>query len=410
MEQEKEIIEIEEKYKKEFSYLGDRAYLNVCSVAMQPERTLKHCREFQKEFVDSLGEVCFGPYGERRYRVREMLGELIGASPEEILLTGNTTEGDCILQRCLDFQAGDSVILSDFDYPAVIYGWYQLSKQGVELQKIQAVNGVIPTEAILSAMNEHTKVVAISWVQYMSGFQADLKTIGQACRERGILFLVDGIQGLGRLQLDVKECNIDVLSCGAFKGMLGVFGAGFVYCRKELILRLKPWTWSEDNIEVEEESFPYEEHTGPLPYRTGMDRLQAGSMNTYGILALGTSTQLLLEIGPERIDAHVRALEEHFRSRIVYLTDIGKEGGKAKESPLHLLGSREKQYWSGLVCMEFAKEKLPELETALKNHKISATIRNVRGKGFLRIAIHYYNTKEHLDRLADTLQQVFREL
>ena len=388
---------IEEKYMEEFSYLGDRAYLNVCSVAMQPKRTLAFCRNFQQEFVDSLGEICFGPYGGKRYHTRELLGRLIGAEAEEILLTGNTTEGDCLLQRCLTFQEGDSVILSKFDYPAVICGWYQLQDQGVKIREVEAVNGVIPTEAILDAMDETTKVVAISWVQYMSGYQAELEIIGKACRERGILFLVDGIQGLGRLQIDVKKCNIDVFACGAFKGMLGVFGAGFVYCTKELIPKLKPWNWSEDNLEMDEENFAFEEHTEPLPYREGMDRFQAGSMNTYGILALGTSTELLLEIGPEKIEEKVKTLEMVFRKEIADLL----------ETSLHILGSSDEKCWSGLICMEFAREKLPELEWALEKHEISATVREVRGKGFLRIAIHYYNTEEHLNRLAGVLHKVF---
>ncbi|MGN0314279.1 MAG: aminotransferase class V-fold PLP-dependent enzyme, partial [Fusicatenibacter sp.] len=223
---------IEEKYQKEFAYLKDTAYLDAASVGLQPERTLVHCRQFQQEFVDSFGRICFGPYGEMRRTVARNLALLIGADvPEkdeegEILFTANTTEGDSLLSDSLLLEAGDSVISSSYEYPSVVLGWAMRQKEGIRLKLVKSVNGRLDADAVIEQMDVSTRVVELSFVQYHSGFRADLKKIGRECRRRGILFCVDAIQGLGRNPLDVKEMCIDVLSCGAFKGLLGPFGTG----------------------------------------------------------------------------------------------------------------------------------------------------------------------------------------
>ena len=389
------LTEIEKKYTDEFDYLGNTAYLNCCSVGMQPKRTLAFCESFQRDFVKTLGCKCYGEYEAERFRVAKTLSRMIHCKPEEIQLTHNTTEGDCLLMRSYPFRPGDSVVVSDFDYPAMVYGWYQLQEKGVVIRKVRAVNGMVRAEDVIAAMDETTKAVSISQVQYMSGYKTDLYAIGQACHRRGILLSVDAAQGLGRNEIDVKEMHISVLSAGSFKGMLGVLGAAFYYCDEALIPRLRPDVWSEGNIAVEETEFPALDYQGTLPYQTGMDRMAGGSVNTYGILAMGISANLLLEIGVDRIHARVQELERLYRNLLAeaYL-------------PVHLLGDENPEHWSGNVCLYFDEEKLERLEKALEREEIVATIRHVRGRGFLRIGLHYYNTEQHIHRLVNVLQAV----
>ncbi|MDO5423794.1 MAG: aminotransferase class V-fold PLP-dependent enzyme [Eubacteriales bacterium] len=388
---------IEERDMREFAYLKDTAYLDVASVGLQPQRTLDYCRNFQQEFVDSRGRICFGPYGEMRRSTAGLAAQLIGADAPgngdagEILFTSNTTEGDSLLAACYPLKAGDSVLTCVGEYPSVSLGWAMKRAEGIRLQLVPMKNGVLDADEIIARMDDTTKVAAFSFVQFQSGFKLDLAKIGRACRERGILFLVDGIQGVGRNPVNVKEMCIDVLSCGAFKGLLGPLGTGFVYVRKEIIPRLTPYVFSSGNIAAEEEEMEHWEDFPPLTYREGIQRLEGGSKNTYGITAMGESIGLLLEIGIENIHAYILGLEREFRN---YVREQG--------IPVTFLGAEEEAYWSGNICMRFRKEKTEELRKAFTEQDIYAKIE----EGFLRLGLHFYNTQEHLMRAARVLQEV----
>lgn len=391
---------INEKYLQEFAYLNDTAYLDVCSVGLQPRRTLDHCRAFQQEFVDSFGRICFGPYGQRRHEVAVSICRLIGADLPgdedngEILFTGNTTEGDNLLVDCLELQAGDSVISSNIEYPSVVLGWAMKQKEGIELRLVPAKNGCLEADDIIAAMDETTRVVSLSFVQYHTGFKADLKKIGTACRERGILFLVDGIQGVGRNEINVKEMCIDVLACGGFKALMAPFGTAFVYIRKDLIPRLRPRWYSENNVQVDEDQMEFMKEFPVFDLQPGISALEGGSKNTYGITALGKNIDLLLEIGIDNIHAHIMELERHFRARL-----------KKASLPLTILGSADEQYWSGTVCIRYDEAKTELLQQQLADANIYACVHS----GFLRISMHYYNTIEQMDRAAVVLEKVFAE-
>ena len=397
---------IEEKYMREFAYLKDVAYLDVASVGLQPERTLQHCRRFQQDFVDSFGRICFGTYGKMRAAVAANLARLIGADlpkreeDEEILFTTNTTEGNSLLAGCLPLRPGDSVITGSGEYPSVSLGWVMKQKDGIRLRLVPSMNGILDADEIIGCMDESTRVVEISFVQYMSGFKADLRRIGMECRRRNILFSVDAIQGLGRNPLNVKEMCIDVLSCGAFKGLFGPFGTGFTYVRKEVVPLLTPRWHGENNLKVEEEEpfcIPYrsvalgQPPVYPFyPYRQGIRRLAGGSMNTYGITAMGKNVELLLEIGIDRIHDHVMGLERYFRDRA------------AEEAlPLTFAGSANQEHWSGNICMHYAPDQTEKLVKALEKRRIYARISD----GFLRLGLHYYNTREHMDLALDALRE-----
>jgi len=391
-------MQFEQKYLDEFAYLGDKIYLDWCALGLQPQRTLNFCSSFQQEFADTLGRVCLGPYGERRAAVKRVLADMIGASPEEIQFAMNTTEGDCLLMHAYPLQPGDSVVVSDFDYPAVCYGWYGLQSSGIQVNTVKAVNGMVRAEDILAAIDDRTKVVAVSQVQYMSGYQTDLQKIGDYCHARGIILSVDGIQALGRNPIDVKKAHIGVYSCGGFKGLLGVLGAAFYYVDEALLPMLRPTCCSENNVIADEYEFPVQPHTEPLCYQTGIARLEGGSMNTYGILALGMGAELIREIGQERIHSHILELEAYLREELV-----------RENIPVQLLGDTSPMRWSGMLCMNFDLEKADRLESVLAQHQIYATVRRVRGRGLLRISLHYPNSKPQLDCLVKALKTALCE-
>lgn len=374
------------RFLREFDYLGDAAYLDTASVGMLPQRTLDHCRGFQDAFAASYGRLCFGPYGAQRAAAAQAVARLVGAEPDEIVFTRNTAEGNSLLPASLPLAPGASVVSCAAEYPSVTLGWAQRQAEGVRLRLVPARDGGPDASDILAAMDDTTKVVALSFVQYETGFRADLAKIGQACRDRGVLLAVDGIQGLGRHPVDVRALGIDVLSCGGFKGLMAPFGVGFACVRRTLLPDLTPRVYSDDNVDVDEAALGRMASLPVFPLREGAARLMAGSQNTFGITALGKSVELLLEIGVDNIQARVLALEEALRAALRGL-------------PVRFRGSADPAHRSGNLCMDFDPARTQAVAAALVRHRIYARL----DAGYLRLSLHYFNTSEHLRRAAQAL-------
>jgi cysteine desulfurase/selenocysteine lyase len=153
-------------------------------------------------------------------QIREQAAFMIGADASEIGYAFNTSHGISLAATGLGLQTGDEVILADNDFPSVPYAFKALEREGVILKYVPAVNGNFSIDAARKLVTPRTRVLAISYVQYFNGFRNDLQTIGEFCKEHDIYFVVDAIQGLGHCPLNVHECHIDLLACGAQKWLL----------------------------------------------------------------------------------------------------------------------------------------------------------------------------------------------
>lgn len=385
---------IERKFTAEFDYLGKAAYLDVASMGLQPERTLKHCRAFQDQFAASLGRMSLsGEYERQRLKAADGIGKLLNTGAENIMFTVNTTQGTSLLAKSLDIKAGDEVISTAIEYPDILLGWGQRQAEGLKLKLVRTRNGVFQAEDIINEMTDHTKVVHLSLVHNHTGFLPDIEKIGKACRERNIIFAVDAIQALGRMPVDVEKMKIDFLSAAAFKGLLGVLGTGFVYCRKELQPMLKPEVYSDYNIVYDEETMSGIPEIPVLPYREGLKGIQGGSVSSYGITAMGKSVELLLEIGIDRIYRHCLKLEKLFRDRV-----------SVPGNGIQIFGSTDPSHWSGIICLRFDEDKTETVKRLFAKKQIYAHIR----RGYLRISFHYYNTEEQVLLAAKTLTEALQ--
>ena len=162
--------------------------------------------------VSRHGALNWKAWQEVANRARSKAAQLIGATPSEIAFVKNTSEGIAFCASGLEWQAGDKVVSVRGEFPANIYPWMALADQGVELDLVEQRDGRIDVRELVSRLDHRTKVLAISFVQFLSGFRSDLKLLGRACRDRGVFFVVDAIQGLGVFPLNVKECCIDALA------------------------------------------------------------------------------------------------------------------------------------------------------------------------------------------------------
>lgn len=358
-----------------YTYLNHAA---VCPISLPvAERML----EYTADLLNN-GFVNFEAWGNRVKKVRQLAARFINANDDEIAFAPNTSSGLAFVANGIDWQAGDNVVTADCEFPANLIPWRRISREfGVELRTAHEREGRLETAEILSLIDSRTRVVSLSFVEYASGFRNDLATIGRHCRERGILFVVDAIQGLGALKLDVQACSIDALSADAHKFLLGPDGVSLFYISRQAMERIQPTIVGWMSV-----ANPFDFENANQPYASGARRFEPGALNTAGITGLGAAIELFLEIGLDRIERHVLELGDYLSQR---LTERGYE----------VVSSRRAGEASAVICCRHQKFSADYLYRILNDHRIITTPR----LGRLRISPHLYNTSEDIDRLIKAL-------
>lgn len=316
----------------------------------------------------------------RTRRVREQGARLLNARPDQIAFIKNTSEGLSLAANGIDWRAGDNVVVPADDFPSVVYPWLNLAGQGVETRRIAARGGRILLDDVRAAVDRRTRAIAISTVQFKSGFRCDLAPIGALCRERDLLFIVDGIQSLGALDLDVQACAIDVVAADAHKWLLGPQGIGILYCSDRALERLKVRTVGWLSVQ---DPFQFHYRLDLLP---DARRFEPGSENSVGIAGLGGTLELVEELGIAAIEARILALSD-------LLCDGLARKGYTIASPR---GERER---SGIVIFTSPVHDTAHLFERLSAERI---IVSVRGGG-MRVSPHYYNSEEEVAGLLEVL-------
>lgn len=321
------------------------------------------------------------PRWDRRVEdVRGLVGKLLNADPLDIAFIKNTSEGIGIVAEGLPWQPGDNIVTAAEEYPANIYPWMNLGSRGVQLRQVASKDGRLWIDDVRHAIDAKTRILSLSHVEFASGFRNDLDQLGALCLEKGVLFLVDAIQGLGALPIDVHKTPIDFLAADGHKWLLGPEGAGIFYMRRELIPQLRPidigWNSVVDSRNFSRIHFELKPHAG---------RYESGTLNVGGISALGASIELLLNIGLPVIARRLKELTDYLCDR---MRGIG----------LEVYSRRRGEDWSGIVSVS-AKDA----RTLVKKCRANNIVVNHRASR-LRISPHCYNTAEEIDRMIEVLR------
>jgi selenocysteine lyase/cysteine desulfurase len=331
---------------------------------------------------------------------RSRFAQLIGASSTEIAVTKNVTEGLNIVAHAIDWRAGDNVVVcTDLEHPNNIYLWLALRDQGVEVRMPKARDGAIDTQAMIAAIDERTRIVTAASVTFAPGHRTELEAIGDACRAKGALFLVDGVQSCGILDLDVEACKIDALTTSASKGLIGIAGTGFLYVRGEWIERLRPIYIGRYSIE---RGAGHQSEVETHDYRLAGDarRFEAGNYNWSGIAAVQASLGELLAVGTPVIERRAvglaSALADELRMLEMPVTEPPVGIARSHIVTVGRIGAGDTK--------TTGDPKLDRVAAALKEGKVKYTIR----KGLLRFGFHYYNNESDVSRVSEIFRSAVR--
>lgn len=167
-------------------------------------------------------------------KLRTLLAKLIRTDSSRIALIYNTSHGLNIIASGLEWKEGDEILISEGEFPANVYPFFNLRRLGVKVKILPTSSGDLEPDTLLSAITQKTKMLSVNFVEFLSGYKAVLKTIGEICQGHRIIFVVDAIHGLGAIPLDVINRSIDALACGGHKWLMFPQGIGFLYIIKEL--------------------------------------------------------------------------------------------------------------------------------------------------------------------------------
>lgn len=360
-------------------------YMNHAAVSPLSTR-VRDAMQTLVEDVTVNGSANYEDWCRTYEETRQSAARLVNARPHEIAFMRNTSDALSAVANGIDWHEGDNIVSCNVEFPSNIYPWLRLGEaHGVQMKLAQERNGRIGPEELFSLIDDRTRVVTISWVQFASGYRSNLARIGKFCRERNIIFVIDAIQGLGGLKLDVERDYVDAFAADAHKYLIGPEGIALLYISDRVIDRIKPtvlgWTSVKNYERFSHRAIEYK-----LDYREGAERFECGTLNTAGVYGLGAAIDLFLEVGPEEIESYLLGLTDYLAER---LTSRGYE----------VVSPRSAGETSGIVTCTHERHTARDLWRLLREKNIQTAPR----MGRLRISPHFYNTREEVDALIGAL-------
>ncbi len=367
-----------EEIRKLFPVTENFTYLNSAAISPPPTISVQAVIS-QLNDVSQNGSTKFSAWVDTKNRARANVAEMLNVKPEQIAFLRNTSDGFSAVAGGLDWQKEDNIVSFAKEFPANFYAWRRVRDDfGIELRLCPERNGRIDLDEFINLIDENTKLVSISAVQFASGFRADLERIGRAARKADALFAVDIIQGLGAMKFDLPAQFVDIAAGASHKWLCSPEGCGILYLSARARERIKPtlvgWISVEEPWDFEDSGQNYKPNALAWETGTGCAALFYG---------LEQSTKLLLETGAKKIENYLESLTDHLCEII-------------DEENYEIVSSRKKGEKSQIVCIKHKNGKTPnEIAEKLEKQNIIVSPRNDR----IRIAPHFYNNIGEIEKL-----------
>jgi len=331
----------------------------------------------------SFGDLYEDRWISRKEKVRGMAADLIHAHQDEVAFIDNVSTGAMLVAHGLTWRPGDNLVTNANQFPANVFPWLNLRRKQIDVRTPILPRSEQAYATLFSAVDQHTRLIALSFVEYDNGFRYDLQRIGDFCRKRNILFFVDAVQGLGAMPVDVQSAGISFLATSGHKWLLGPCGQGFLYIQRSLLERLAvlPLSWLSFEM-------PFEFGNYERPMLSSAARFEGGPSNLMGIAALGAALELILQTG-------VTAISQ----RILHLTDLLIEGLARRNFIID--GCLEPANRSGIIAFRHPHVPTEHWQARLSENRIIVSLRN----NHIRLSPHFYNSETEVQHLLSILDE-----
>lgn len=329
--------------------------------------------------------------GADRKESRDLFAKLINAAPEELAWVPSTSVGENFVVNGLglgDPGARGRVVTDIYHFEGSLYLYGQLAKQGLDLEVLAPRNNGIDLEQLDKAITRKTKLVALSLVSSMNGFQHDLKAVCDLAHARGALVYADIIQAAGAVPIDVRASGVDFCACSTYKWLMGDFGVGFLYVRKDRLALLKRSQYGYRQMsEFGYHAFPFDPPGKALyDFEASGDaagRFEIGTLGNGAVAGLRMSLRMLHEIGVENIQAWRQPLLQRLHDE---LPRLGFAPMTRSESTSPIVS---------FAYQDAAKKLRPRLDAAGINVQLY--------QHHMRVSPSFYNDMGDIERLLEAL-------
>jgi len=353
-----------QKIRSEFPALANRAYLNTATFGQLSRRSTEAVANYFRH-RDELACTDFLAWYDDADRMRACIAKLVNVAADDIAFVPSASSALGMVIAALDLKSGDNIVTLEDEFPNYLY-----------LPQVREV----PWPRFFDSIDRNTRMVAISEVNYSTGFRPPLEEISKFARERGVILFVDGTQSLGALTVDLKNVDIDIYAVHAYKWLISPSGSGFMVIADRIRHDLRPimvgWrshkTWRDvDNL-----------HHGAPVFKDSAEKYEGGGLPFAELYAMDQAVRMMLEIGPDVIEQRVLQLTELARDRMRNLgADVPENG-------------------SQIVAARFSDRDPSYLARELAKKRVNVAARH----GFLRISPHFYNDENDLEQLCDAIK------
>jgi selenocysteine lyase/cysteine desulfurase len=314
---------------------------------------------------------------------KQEFARLVGASHNEVSMHGSASQAISAVASSFDYSGKrNKVVVTEADFPTVVFIWKAFKRLGVELEIVPVVDGQIDPASYERYIDERTLLTCIPQVYYQNGFKQDIALIAEIAHKKGALVFVDAYQALGTEPVDVRRMDIDILVSGNLKYLLGMPGSAYLFVKEELVPAMKPtatgWFGQEN---------PFSFNIRDFRYAGDARRFETGTPIVVAAYAAREGMRIINEIGVSKITSWVDEL-----SRYV-IHEIERRGFETT-SPQD-------------IAKKGAITSVPvpspgEVEARLKQRGI---IVSARGP-VVRLAHHFFVTPEDIDRALDSMEEI----
>jgi selenocysteine lyase/cysteine desulfurase len=350
-------------------------FLDSAYTALSPRQAI----EAAKGFIDSIGSnpPNVPEMMQESMVLRERFARLVGAEQADIGLLYATSDGENIVTRALNFQAGDNVVIDDLHYQST-YVLYQRLKQelGIEIRIVRNINGAAPPELFEPMVDDRTRLISVSWISHFNGYRQDLKGLADLAHAHNGYLYVDAIQGIGMLELDVKKADIDFMTSGSYKWLLAGYGVAPFYVRKELMPMVTPDRSGGFQAARSFGDHQYELHTDGRKF-------QYATMSFGAVYHLNAALEYILGIGVGNIEKHTVGLAHQLQNGL-------RSQGFVVSTP--------EGNASSIVAFEHGRDA-KDVRKHLQAAGIKINISD--GKALLRVGPALYNNQAEIDHFLD---------
>ncbi|MCA9135219.1 MAG: aminotransferase class V-fold PLP-dependent enzyme [Planctomycetales bacterium] len=360
------------------------AYLDHAAVGPLSSPAADALRKYATE-AETEGDTVWPNWSRRVETLRQQFAAFLTTEADEICFVPNTSTGINLVAEGFPWNSGDSVVIPEGEFPSNLFPWQNQQSRGVQLRVVPRRDGRVDVDDLFAHVDQSTRIIALSWVGYASGFRVDLETVVHRAHELGVLVFLDAIQGLGVFDLNLAQIDVDFLSADGHKWLLGPEGFGVAVIRKRHLQTLRCGNVGWNSVR---NTFNYAKPEFDL--RQSAARFEPGSANMAAAAALGGSLEIFSAIrqvhGPNAIGNRVLTLSEELDHR---LREIG----------VHSRMPADRQHRSGIVTFD-----VPDQDpAAVRNRAIEQGCVVSCRDGGIRAGIHAYNTSQDLERLVGAI-------